>query len=183
MHPRMPDTIIYVMHARKGSVEENLRLGDFMTRCEQYFVPAGTMIDQPFQPRLPDGMIRCYMVRDEVAGFGYQLVKALMPTPPGTGPVPPGPRVMYGASEPAFQALRRKMESEWTPTMTRLLDINRASLPVIWDADFLYGPKTDSGENTYVLCEINVSSVFPFPEQALPKVAFDIATYFRARKR
>ena len=46
-----------------------------------------------------------------------------------------------------------------------------ASLPVIWDADFLFGPKTDAGDDTYVLCEINASSTFAFPEHAMPAVA------------
>ena len=46
--------------------------------------------------------------------------------------------------------------------MMLLLEIDRASLPVIWDADFLYGPKIESGVDSYVLCEINVSAVFPF---------------------
>jgi hypothetical protein len=170
------DTIVRVLHAGRGSVEEDLRLGDFMNRCEQYFTGDGRMIDQPFQPRLQDGMIRCYMVRDQVAGFGHQLIKALMPSPPGTEPEQPGPRIMYGADEPVFQALRQKMESEWTPAMMRLLDIDPASLPVIWDADFLYGPKTESGEDTYVLCEINVSAVFPFPEQATARIAQAAAT-------
>ena len=118
-----------------------------MSRCEQYFAGDGCMVDQPFQPRLQDGMIRCYMVRDEVAGFGHQLIKALMPAPSGTEPAQPGPRNMYGADERAFQALKAKMESEWTLAMMRLLDVDRASLPVIWDADFLYGPKTESGED------------------------------------
>jgi hypothetical protein len=48
------------------------------------------------------------------------------------------------------------MEAEWTPHMMKLLDIGPDSLPIIWDADFLYGPRTASGEDTYVLCEINV---------------------------
>lgn len=165
------DAIVRVLHARRGSVEEDLRLGDLIGRCEQYFAGDGRMIDQPFQPRLSDGMIRCYMVRDEVVGFGHQLIKALMPSPPGTEPEQPGPRIMYGADEPAFQALKEKMESEWTPAMMRLLDVDHTSLPVIWDADFLYGPKTESGEDTYVLCEINVSAVFPFPEHATKKIA------------
>jgi hypothetical protein len=39
-------------------------------------------------------------------------------------------------------------------------------LPIIWDADFLYGPRTATGEDTYVLCEINVSSCFAIPDQA-----------------
>jgi len=165
------EMLVHVLHARRGSVEEDLLLGDFITRCEQYFAGAGCMIDQPFQPRLSDGMIRCYMARDEVAGFGHQLIKTLMPSPAGTEPAQPGPRIMYDASEPAFQALRRQMESDWTPAMMRVLNIDRASLPVIWDADFLYGPKTESGEDSYVLCEINVSAVFPFPEQATAKIA------------
>ena len=52
------------------------------------------------------------------------------------------------------------------PQMMEVLDIERASLPIIWDADFLYGPRTASGEDSYVLCEINVSSCFAIPEQA-----------------
>jgi Domain of unknown function (DUF6815) len=178
-----PDTIVRVLHARRGSVEEDLRLDDFMSRCEQYLAGDGCMIDQPFQPRLSDGMIRCYMVRDEVVGFGHQLIKALMPSPPGTEPTQPGPRIMYGAAEPAFHALRQKMESDWTPAMMRLLDIDRASLPVIWDADFLYRPKTESIEDTYVLCEINVSAVFPFPDQATAKIAHAVATCMQSARK
>jgi hypothetical protein len=53
----------------------------------------------------------------------------------------------------------------------RQLDIDEKSLPIIWDADFLYGPRTTAGEDTYVLCEINVSSVAPFPEQAAEAIA------------
>ena len=55
--------------------------------------------------------------------------------------------------------------------MMQFLDIDSGSLPIIWDANFLYGPRTASGEDTYVLCEINVSSVFPFPEQAPSEIA------------
>ena len=45
------------------------------------------------------------------------------------------------------------------------------ALPVIWDADFLFGAKTGTGDDTYVLCEINASSTFAFPEFAMPTVA------------
>jgi hypothetical protein len=57
------------------------------------------------------------------------------------------------------------------PEMQRLLDISTNSLPIIWDCDFLLGPKCENGEDTYVLCEINVSSVAPYPETAPPYVA------------
>jgi hypothetical protein len=145
-----------------------------MARCAPYFAAGGCIVDQPFQPRLPDGMIRCYMGTDKVVGFGHQLIKALIPPPP-EGPdseaAQPGPRIMHPASAEPFQALRAKMESEWTPQMMATLGIDVASLPIIWDADFLYGPRTASGEDTYVLCEINVSSVFAIPDQAPAEIA------------
>jgi len=78
---------------------------------------------------------------------------------------------MHGPDAPAFQALRAKMETEWTPRMMQTLGIDAASLPIVWDADFLYGPRTAAGEDTYVLCEINVSCVFAIPEQAPAAIA------------
>jgi hypothetical protein len=165
---------VRVLQASRGSVPEDLPLGDFMTRCEAYFANQGCIIDQPYQARLPDGMIRCYMGADKVIGFGHQLIKALIPPPP-EGPdseaAQPGPRIMHPAAAPEFQALRAKMESDWTPQMMQLLDIDTESLPIIWDADFLCGPRDASDRDTYVLCEINVSSVFPFPEQAPLEIA------------
>ena len=168
------EAMVRVLHARRGSVPEDMKLWDFMARCEAYFMPGGCIVDQPFQPRLPDGMIRCYMAADKVAGFGHQFIKALIPPPP-EGPdseaAQPGPRIMHPASAELFQALRVRMEAEWTPRMMEVLGIDAASLPIIWDADFLYGPRTASGEDTYVLCEINVSSVFAIPEQAPAMIA------------
>jgi len=165
--------MVRVLHASRGSVPEYLPLDDFLNRCEAYFADGGCVIDQPFQPRLPDGMIRCYMGADKVIGFGHQFIKALL-APPPEGPdspaAQPGPRIMHPASAPEFQALRARMESDWTPQMMQLLDIDAGSLPIIWDADFLYGPRDASGQDTYVLCEINVSSVFPSPNKRRMKL-------------
>jgi Domain of unknown function (DUF6815) len=61
--------------------------------------------------------------------------------------------------------------------MMNTLEISEASLPVIWDADFLYGPPDASGADTYVLCEINASSCFAIPDEA-PDI---IAETVRAR--
>jgi uncharacterized protein DUF6815 len=165
---------VRVLHARRGSLPEAMRLGDFMTRCQTYFASDGCVLDQPFQPRLSDGMIRCYMSADKVVGFGHQFIKALLPPPPEGPDSPaaqPGPRIMHGADAAPFQALRTSMEAEWTPQMMEILGIEPASLPVVWDADFLYGPRTTAGEDTYVLCEINVSSVFAIPDQAPAAIA------------
>jgi hypothetical protein len=164
---------VRVLETRPGSVFEEMSLGEFMTRCEHYFAD-GCIVDQPFQSRLPDGMIRCYMGCDKVVGFGHQFIKALIPPPPEGPDSPaaqPGPRIMHGADAKPFQVLRAKMEAEWTPKMMEILGIDTASLPIIWDADFLYGPRTASGEDSYVLCEINVSSVFAIPDQAPATIA------------
>jgi uncharacterized protein DUF6815 len=165
---------VCVLEALRGALPEELSLVAFMTRCEDYFAGDGCLIDQPFQPRLPDGMIRCYMGVDKVAGFGHQYIKALIPPPPEGPDSPeaqPGPRIMHGPNAPQFQALRRKMEEEWTPQMMQVLGLDAGSLPIIWDADFLYGPRTASGEDTYVLCEINVSSCFAIPDEAPAAIA------------
>jgi hypothetical protein len=156
--------MVRVLHARRGSVPEAMTLGDLMTRCEAYFGPDSCIVDQPSQPRLADGMIRCYMAADKVIGFGYQFNTALIPPPP-EGPdseaAQPRPRIMHAASAERLQGLRAKMEAEWTPRMMDVLGIDAGSLPIIWDADFLHGSRTVSGEETYVLCEINVGLVFP----------------------
>ncbi len=186
-YPSRPATasLVRVLQARRGSVPEELPLAEFMTRCEAYFAADGCIVDQPFQPRLPDGMIRCYMGADKVVGFGHQFIKALIPPPPEGPDSPaaqPGPRIMHGADAEPFQALRAKMETEWTPQMMEILDIDKASLPIIWDADFLYGPRTQSGEDSYVLCEINVSSVFAIPDQAPAAIARLALTKLRSAR-
>jgi len=168
-----PDRV-RVLHAHRGSMPEELPLSAFMQRCEAYLAEDGSIVDQPFQPRLPEGMIRCYMGVDKVVGFGHQLIKALIPPPPEGPDSPgaqPGPRIMHGPDSAPFQALRAKMENEWTPGMMALLGLEPAAMPIVWDADFLYGPRTAAGDDTYVLCEINVSSVFAIPDEAPAAIA------------
>jgi hypothetical protein len=175
---------VRVRHAKRGCTEEVLALSAFVARCEPYFIGQGRMIDQAYQARLPEGMIRCYLVRDRVGGFGHQAINALCPAPPGApadAAPKPTPRVYHPATLPEFQSLKRQLESDWVPEMQRVLDIASAKLPVLWDADFLLGPKAPSGEDSYVLCEINVSSVSPFPDSAAPLLAR--ATLEQARPR
>jgi hypothetical protein len=180
------DATVSVLQAQRGSQPEELLLEAFMARCEPYFGWGGCIIDQAFQPRLPDGMIRCYMSGPMVAGFGHQLIKALVPPPPAGPDSPgaqPGPRIMHGPEAPAFQALRRSMEDEWTPQMMEALGIDEPSLPVIWDADFLYGPRDANGVDTYVLCEINASSCFAIPDEAPSAIALTVKDRLAAVRR
>jgi hypothetical protein len=198
------DAIVRVQHARpRDTVTEELRLVDFMERCEQYFAGTGRMVDQPFQQRIAEGMIRCYLVQTEIVGFAHQSAEGLTPessesdAPParssGAGAPQgsssrnilglPAQKTMYGASEPRFKSLRNRVESDWVPAMRRLVEVDTDSLPLLWDADFLYGPKTEAGEDTYVLCEINVSSVYPFPEPAVGKLAQAVVARVTSAKK
>jgi hypothetical protein len=85
---------------------------------------------------------------------------------------------MYPADERAFARLRAVAENDWAGLQARV-GVDDAELPLLWDADFLFGPQTDAGEDTYVLCEINVSAVFPFPPDALPKLVTATAAALR----
>ncbi|HLK56993.1 MAG TPA: Cj0069 family protein, partial [Chthonomonadaceae bacterium] len=172
-HPSDP-AHVRVRHALRGSIEQDVPLDEFLVQCEAYFAGSGRIIDQAYQERLTEGMVRCYLVGNEVAGFGHQAINALYPAPPGGTPADapqPGPRLYYPPTTLDYQAIKQKMEDEWLDALCQALAIEPRSLPLLWDADLLYGPRTASGEDTYVLCEINVSSVYPFPDSALEPLA------------
>jgi hypothetical protein len=173
-----PDRLtVRVLDATKDAPEE-LPLADFLDRCAGYFQD-GCVIDQAFQPRLSEGVVRCYMAGDRCAGFGHQKVRALVEAPADR--VGAGQRLYTSNADPRFQHLRRLMEDEWTPQLTSLLDIARNDLPMIWDADFMLGPRNKDGTDSYVLGEINVSSVFPIPDEAPHEIAHRVAERLKSR--
>jgi hypothetical protein len=184
--PPQPETIMRVRHAKRGCTEEEITLSEFCARCEKYFLAEGRMIDQEYQERLTEGTIRCYLVHEKVAGFGHQAINALFPAPSGEPPTEapqPGPRLYHPPTKPEFQALKNRLEHEWIAAVQQLLEIDTESLPVLWDCDFLLGPKDKSGEDTYVLCEINVSSVAPYPESAVPYIVDATAARIKAARQ
>jgi len=160
-------SMLRVLDATKDASEE-LTLEDFLRRCADYF-ETGSVIDQAFQPRLSEGVVRCYMAGDRCAGFGHHKVKALVDSPAARSEA--GPRLYASNTDLRFQRLRRLMEDEWTPQLTSLLDIPGHDLPMIWDADFMLGPVQPDEADSYVLGEINVSSVFPVPDEAPAEIA------------
>jgi hypothetical protein len=163
--------MLRVLDATKDASEE-VALTEFLDRCIDYFED-GCVIDQPFQARLGEGVVRCYMAGDRCAGFGHQKVKALVEAPIARAEA--GPRLYTFNADPRFQRLRRLMEDEWMPQLTALLDIPKSDLPMIWDADFMLGQPGADGIDSYVLGEINVSSVFPIPDEASTEIARRVA--------
>lgn len=163
--------MIRVLDATKDAAEE-LTLDDFLRRCAEYF-ENGSVVDQPYQARLGEGVVRCYMAGDRCAGFGHHKVKALVDAPAVRSEA--GPRLYTSNADPRFQRLRRLMEDEWTPQLISLLDIARGDLPMIWDADFMLGLAQADGKDSYMLGEINVSSVHPYPDEAPSEIARRVA--------
>jgi len=157
-------------HAQRGSEPEEGPFGLVRERLGPYFAAGGHMVDQAWQPRLSEGMVRAYLVGERVGGFGHQAVNALYPVRPGEPPTPPGPRLYSGPDDPRFQVLRQRLEGEWVTLLRRQLGLSAAQLPLLWDADFLLGGAEATQAPSYVLCEINVSSVFPYPESATAKI-------------
>ncbi|ACK85514.1 Cj0069 family protein [Methylorubrum extorquens] len=154
-----PDVLVQEARDR---ILHTVSLDAFLAERALDFAVGGTLVDQPFQARHLEGMIRCYVSGTRVAGFGTQHVTALASPEHGRAP----PRLYFGPEDERFQRLRGLMEADWIPRMAGLLSLEPDDLPVIWDADFLLGSRDAVSEDTYVLCEINASSVYPIPDEA-----------------
>ncbi|MDP1534462.1 MAG: Cj0069 family protein, partial [Rubrivivax sp.] len=155
--------------ARRGSDELSVDLDTLLQTLAPYFEPAqgGHMIDQAWQPGLAHGMVRAYLVGDRVGGFGHQALNAFCPPLPGQPAPQPGPRLYHGADAPAFQGLRRELESGWIEQLRACVGLAPERLPLLWDCDFIAADPAAAAAAHPVLCEINVSSVSPFPPSCI----------------
>jgi hypothetical protein len=154
-------------HAQRGATEEVVDFASVIDRVRPYLDGGGHMVDQPWEPRMIEGMTRAYLVKDRVAGFGHQAVNALFPAVPGQEAPPPGPRLYSDPDDPRFQDLRRRLEGGWIDLLCARVGVESSRVPLLWDVDFLLGARASGEAERYVLCEINVSSVSPFPESAI----------------
>jgi hypothetical protein len=178
-------TDLLVRHAQRGGEEERIDLHGLQQRLAPYFDAAngGHMIDQAWQTRLHEGMVRAYLVRDRVAGFGHQAINALYPARDGAPAPQPGPRLYHPETMPQFQGLRRKLESQWIELLRQRVGLSPEQLPKLWDCDFLLGEPTADDAERYVLCEINVSSVSPFPPSAIDPLVAAVKARLEAGQR
>ncbi|MFO1328091.1 MAG: Cj0069 family protein [Rubrivivax sp.] len=169
--------LLQVRHAQRGSEPERLTWTQLEERLAAYFEPqqGGHLIDQAWQPRLVDGMVRAYLVGDRVAGFGHQAHNALHPDQA------PGQRLYHGADWPPGQALRARLEGDWIERLCRCTGQPRDALPLLWDVDFLHGEPTADDADRRVLCEVNVSSVAPFPPSCIAPLVQAVQARWRAR--
>lgn len=175
---------IRVRQAARGGEDVITTLSDFLPSIKHYFDDSGYVVDQVYQNRLEEGMTRCYMVRDAVGGFGHQKMNALLPasTDGEMTTIPlAGQRLYFPPDTPEFQVIKQKMEMQWLNELLTTLDLDARQLPVLWDADFIPGASAEPGD--YVLCEINASSVHPYPETIPALLAAEVFRTLSSRSQ
>lgn len=192
---RCGDDRYALRHAQRGAAEQIVGFDGVAAALAPYFEHGGHLVDQAWQPRLAEGMVRAYLVGDRVVGFGHQAVNALYPAPAGGAAPPPGPRLYSGAADPRFQELRRRLEGGapaakgglvadgWVARLCAATGVAREALPLLWDADFMLGERGAGEAERYVLCEVNVSSVAPYPESATQPLVAAACAALRRRPR
>ena len=164
---------ITATHA-KGGEERVLTIDEFFEEFESYFTANDMLIDQEWNQNIVNGMVRCYLTGAKVTGFGYQEVNALYPKKS------PGQRYYFSEDCGLFKDLRSIMERSWVPALQQITGIKNEMLPVIWDADFFINEiNARNTSKKYSLCEINTSSVSPFPESSIPYIVDEVGNRLR----
>jgi len=161
---------ITVTHAKNGSEERILTVDEFFREFESYFDLNDILIDQEWNQNIINGIVRCYLTGTKVTGFGYQEINALYPKKT------PSQRYYFSEDCGLFSDLRKVMENDWVSRLQQITGVKNDMLPVIWDADFfINNVNTENTGKKYSLCEINTSSVSPFPDSAIPFVVDEVA--------
>ena len=138
----------------KDNHTETKTLGEFLDFCSQYLEgDSGMVLDMPFLPRITEGEIRILMLRDEVV---HVVHKQPVDTPDA-----------FSATLFSGAKYRYDEPEKW-PELVELITNNIKflqerlggyDLPLIWTADFILDTDLETGDDKYVLGEINASCV------------------------
>ncbi|WCH46130.1 MULTISPECIES: Cj0069 family protein [unclassified Lysinibacillus] len=137
----------------KDNHVEYWQLGEFMTFCKQYITGMnGMLIDMRFLPRITEGEIRLFMLRNRPI---YVVHKKPADTEDAfSATLFSGAQYRY--DQPAdWQELVQNFLAQ-LPQVTNLL--GNYDLPLIWTADFMLDTN-EAGEDGYILGEMNCSCV------------------------
>lgn len=171
------DGRISITHAITGSEVRFLSMNELFDEFRPFFFNNSVLIDQEWNANIVNGMVRCYVCGNKVAGFGYQEINALyeLNNEKNSTYLPPGKRYYFTENCGIFNDLKEIMENKWIPELQKKLEIPDNMLPVIWDADFFINSISgDPGAGKYTLCEINVSCVSPFPPSAIKFIVAEV---------
>ncbi len=196
-----PDTEVVVQRARlRDGSSTAMPLSELMDECLAGFGAWGgveRLIDQEFIAGVTRGIVRCYLVGTAVVGFARQYPEGARPlgplhVDPASGPSPeavmglPSPKTMYSPDEPAFAELRQRLETEWVPGMRAILGLAPDDVPALWDIDLLLADPAPGSPHRavgrFVLCEVNASSVIPFPPDAPARIAAHVTRALGRRR-
>lgn len=138
--------------AKDNHVEYH-ELGDFMTFCQQYIIGAnGMLIDMPFLPRIKEGEIRLFMLRDKPINVVHKK--------------PAEDADAFSATLFSGAHYRYDSPEDWATLVQGFLGqldeitslLGGYDLPLIWTADFILDIDKN-GNDTYILGEMNCSCV------------------------
>ena len=138
--------------AKDNHVEYH-ELDAFMTFCEQYIVGAnGMLVDMTFLPRIKEGEIRLFMLRDKPVNVVHKK--------------PAEDADAFSATLFSGAQYRYDSPDEWTTLVDGFLGqlgevtalLGGYDLPLIWTADFILDTD-EQGQDTYILGEMNCSCV------------------------
>ena len=129
-------------------------LGEFMDFCDQYIVgDNGMLVDMRFMPRIVEGEIRILLV-------GPHPVFVVHKKPAEGGDA--FSATLFSGAKYTYQKPEEWQElvdmfAEARPVIAEKLGGD--NIPLIWTADFMLADDDETGEDTYVLGEINCSCV------------------------
>ncbi|MDH3975040.1 MAG: Cj0069 family protein [Deltaproteobacteria bacterium] len=147
------DTIVKCTEAADNHVEK-MPLGEFIDFCVQYLDGKnGMLLDMPFLERITEGEIRLFMLRNKVVNIVH---KKPAETPDAfSATLFSGAKYTYESPE-KWPELVKLMEGNIPMLRERLGDFD---VPLIWTADFILDTCKKSGDDKYILGEINSSCV------------------------
>jgi len=158
-HPKNNESLVLrIQHAGDDMVEDRVSLEKMLNRLEERMDrTGGGVVDMPFLPQVHEGIIRCYMMRQQCKGILHQLPLSSSDDTTSQYPnlnvskskryqtkgLPEGKRI-HPPDSPDYQELVITLENDWVPKLVRavgLLSCNEAAirdvLPVVWDIDFI----------------------------------------------
>ena len=138
--------------AKDNHVEYH-ELDAFLTLCEQYIVGSnGMLVDMAFLPRIKEGEIRLFMLRDKPINVVHKK--------------PAADADAFSATLFSGAQYRYDSPAEWATLVHSFLSqlsevtelLGGYDLPLIWTADFILDTD-ERGQDTYILGEMNCSCV------------------------
>lgn len=147
------DARLKLTEAKDNHTEEKT-VQEFLEYCIRYLEGAnGMLLDMPFLPRIKEGEIRVLMLRDQVVNIVHKKPADVADAFSAT--LFSGAKYRYDKPEQWPQLV-----SEISRSLPLMRDrLGNFDLPLIWTADFILDTDHETGDDRYVLGEINASCV------------------------